>query len=170
MTKWIAFLAFALLPAGPVFGQAVNGELTANGGKRVTLTNVAAYEVDSTSERGYMDVVVVLSDRALTREEVLTTGKLEELVKKNGLTALRVVFDPNCTVKSASPFHPAFTNYISSAAFVIWKPGTYDEKQIAGRLHTDGEREFIGQKWSFDITFATPITLDPQAKTLPKKE
>lgn len=170
MTQWIAFLAFALLPAGLVSGQAVNGELTANGGKRVTLTNVAAYEVDSTSERGYMDVVVVLSDRALTREEVLTTGKLEELVKKNGLTALRVVFDPNCTIKSASPFHPAFTNYISSAAFVVWKPGTYDEKQIAGRLYTDGEREFIGQKWSFDITFATPITLDPGAKTLPKKQ
>ena len=102
MTKWIALFAFVLLPAGLVFGQAVNGELTANGGQRVRLTNVAAYEVDSTSERGYMDVVVVLSDRALTREEVLTTGKLEELVKKNGLTALRVVLDPNCKVKSFS--------------------------------------------------------------------
>ena len=63
MTKWIALFAFALLPAGLVSGQAVNGELTANGGKRVTLTNVAAYEVDSASEKGYMDVVVVLSDR-----------------------------------------------------------------------------------------------------------
>ena len=31
MTKWIALLAFALLPAGLVSGQAVNGELTAGG-------------------------------------------------------------------------------------------------------------------------------------------
>jgi hypothetical protein len=70
---------------------------------------------------------------------------------------------------SAEPLHPAFTTFVSSAAFVRWQPSAYDEKRVAGRFWTDGTQKAFKQEWSYDVTFSAPITLDPEAKTVPKK-
>jgi hypothetical protein len=70
---------------------------------------------------------------------------------------------------SAEPLHPALTSFVSSAAFVRWQPTAYDEKRVAGRFWTDGAQSAFGQQWSYDVTFSTPITLDPAAKTVPEK-
>ena len=53
-----------LLVATIATAQEVNGSLLVNG-KSAALKSVIAQEVDSTTEKGYMDVVVVLSDRKL---------------------------------------------------------------------------------------------------------
>jgi len=150
-------------------GQTVKGQLTANG-LTGPLSHVAAYEVDSPTERGLIDVVVVFSDRQLPRETALNTDKLGELMLNDNLVALRVVFDPRGKVKSAAPFHPALKSFIQSGAFVKWKPSAYTEKEIGGRLFTNGDQQFAGQRWRYDITFATPIVLDPNAKTGPPKK
>jgi hypothetical protein len=152
---------------GVAIAQEVNGSLVANG-KSAMLTHVIAQEVDSTTEKGYMDVIVVLSDRKLTVSDAGNVERLEAMSRRDGLVALVVRINPDAKVMSAEPVHPAFTTFVSSAAFIRWKPSAYDEKRVAGRFWTDGEQNAFRQQWSYDITFSTPITLDPAAKTLRK--
>ena len=33
----------------------------------------------------------------------------------------------------------------------------------------EGIQSQFRQKWSYDVTFSAPVTLDPEARTLPKK-
>lgn len=169
MTLRLEIVLAAFIFSAACHAQSVNGQLAANGAAGL-LSHVAAYEVDSPTERGYMDVVLLFSDRKLPREAALNTGILQEMMLKNGLVALRVVIDPDGRVKSAAPFHPALKTFIQSAAFVKWKPSAYNVNKIAGRLYTGGEQQLAGQHWSYDITFSAPITLDPEAKTVPQKK
>jgi len=158
----------ALLFAGVAAAQEVSGTLTANG-KSAALRYAIAQEVDSTTEKGYMDVIVVLSDRKLGAADAHNIEKLEGMTRGDGLVALVVKINPDARVMSAEPLHPAFTTFVSSAAFVRWKPSAYDEKRIAGRFWTEGTQNEFRQQWSYDLTFSAPITLDPEAKTVPKK-
>jgi len=157
-----------LLFASAVTAQEVNGSLVANG-KSAALKYAVAQEVDSATEKGYMDVIVVLSDRKLGAADARNTERLEAMARKDGLVALVVRINPDAKVMSAEPLHPAFTAFVSSAAFIRWKPTAYDEKRVAGRFSTDGMQNEFRQRWSYDVTFSTPITLDPEAKTVPKK-
>ncbi len=169
MTALFARIACALLVfAGAAAAQDVKGSLTANG-KPATLTHATAYEVDSGLEKGYMDVVVVLSDRALAPADARDPDRLEGLARKEGLAGLVVRLNPDARILSAAPLHPAFTTFIRSAVFVRWQPSAFDEKRVAGRFWTDGTQSEFGQKWSYDVTFSTPIALDPAAATLPRK-
>jgi hypothetical protein len=156
-----------LLLAGVAIAQEVNGSLVANG-KSAALKYAVAQEVDSGTEEGYMDVIVVLSDRKLGTADARNLERLEALARKDGLIALVVRLNPDAKVMSAEPLHPAFTTFVSSAAFIHWKPTAYDENRVAGRFWTDGPQNEFRQQWSYDVTFSTPITLDPAAKTLPK--
>jgi len=158
----------ALLFAGVAAAQEVSGTLTANG-KSAALRYAIAQEVDSTTEKGYMDVIVVLSDRKLGAADAHNIEKLEGMTRRDGLVALVVKINPDARVMSAEPLHPAFTTFVSSAAFVRWKPSAYDEKRIAGRFWTEGTQNEFRQQWSYDLTFSAPITLDPEAKTVPKQ-
>ena len=169
MVKRLAALAWAsLLLVGVSAAQEVNGSLTANG-KSGTLKYAIAQEVDSVTEKGYMDVIVVLSDRKLTPAEARDVERLEDMVRRDGLVALVVRINPDARIMSAEPLHPAFTTFMSSAAFIRWKPSAYDEKRVAGRFWTEGTQNEFRQQWSYDVTFAAPIALDPAAKTVPKK-
>ena len=116
-----------------------------------------------------MDVIVVLSDRKLSAADARNIEKLEGMTRRDGLVALFVKINPDARVMSAEPLHPAFTTFVSSAAFVRWKPSVYDEKTVAGRFWTEGTQNEFRQQWSYDLTFSAPITLDPEAKTVPKK-
>lgn len=165
----IAAGAFAMLAvSGVALAQDVKGSLTANG-KSAELRYAIAQEVDSGTEKGYMDVVVVLSDRKLSAADARDVERLEAMARKDGLVALAVKLDPDAKVMSAEPLHPAFTSFVSSAAFVRWKPSAYDEKRVAGRFWTEGTQKEFRQEWSYDVTFSAPIVLDPAARTAPKK-
>jgi len=148
--------------------QEVSGSLTANG-KSAALKYAVAQEVDSATEKGYLDVIVVLSDRKLTATDARNLEKLEAMTRKEGLVGLVVRINPDAKVMSAEPLHPAFTTLVSSAAFIRWKPTAYDEKRVAGRFWTEGRQSEFRQQWSYDVTFSAPITLDPAAKTVPTK-
>jgi hypothetical protein len=169
VNRFLAASALACLAATGAGAQAVKGELTVNG---VTnpLTHVRAYEVDSTTEKGFMDNIVIIANRVVPREVALDDKKLGKLTSSGKLVALRVVLDPDCNVKSAAPYHPALKAFISSAAFITWKPSACNETIVAGRFFTDGLQELAGQKWKYDVTFSSPITLDPKAVTVPKKK
>lgn len=158
-----AMLVFANI----VTAQEVNGSLVVNG-KPAVLKYAVAQEVDSVTETGYMDVILVLSDRKLAAADALNIERLEAMTRKDGLVALVVRVNPDAKVMSAEPLHPAFTTFVSSAAFIRWKPTAYNEKRVAGRFWTDGTQSEFRQQWSYDVTFSTPITLDPAAKTLRK--
>src|SRR5499427_11086975 len=116
-----------------------------------------------------MDVLVVLSDRKLSAADARNIERLETMSRKDGLVALVVRINPDAKIMSAEALHPAFTTFVSSAAFVRWKPSAYDEKRVAGRFWTEGTQDAFKQQWSYDVTFSAPITLDPAAKTVPKK-
>jgi hypothetical protein len=164
----VAATACFLALTGPASAQDVKGSLTANG-KTAELRYAIAQEVDSATEKGYLDVVVVLSDRKLSAADARSTDRLEAMARKDGLAALVVKLDPDAKVLSAAPLHPAFTTFISSAAFVRWKPSACDEKHVAGRFWTEGTQNEFKQAWSYDVTFEAPIVLDPAASTVPKK-
>ncbi len=168
MKAVFAIACATLLCASAVAAQEVNGSLVANG-KSAALNYAVAQEVDSATEKGYMDVIVVLSDRKLGTADARNIERLETMARKDGLVALVVRINPDAKVMSAEPLHPAFTTFVSSAAFIRWKPTAYDEKRVAGRFSTDGTQNEFRQQWSYDVTFSTPITLDPEAKTVPKK-
>lgn len=70
-------------------------------------------------------------------------------------------------MKSAAPYHPAFTSFISSGVLVRWEPTATEETTVAGRGYTGGEQEAFGEKWQYDLTFTAPIVLDPEASTVP---
>ncbi|HUH93220.1 MAG TPA: hypothetical protein VL742_08765, partial [Casimicrobiaceae bacterium] len=89
--------------------------------------------------------------------------------RRDGLVALVVPIDPDAKIMSAEPLHPAFTTFVSSAAFIRRKPSAYDEKRVAGRFWTEGPQNEFRQQWSYDVTFSAPIALDPAAKTVPKQ-
>jgi hypothetical protein len=156
-----------LLFASIVCAQEVTGSIVANG-KSGLLKYAVAQEVDSATEKGYMDVIVVLSDRKLGAAEARNIERLEAMTREEGLVALVVRINPDAKIMSAEPLHPAFTTFVSSAAFIRWKPTAYDEKRVAGRSWTDGTQSEFRQQWSYDVTFTAPITLDPAAKTLRK--
>ena len=160
-------LALCLAVANPAAAQQAKGTLEANG-KSTALTHAIAVEVDSATERGYLDVVVV-SDRPVTASEARDAATLEARVRRDGLAALRVVVNSDAKVMSAEPLHPAFTTFVSSALWVRFVPSAYDEKRIAGRFHTPGKQNEFKQQWSYDVTFSAPIVLDPAATTVPKK-
>lgn len=162
-----AGLAMALA-ASPALAQQAKGSLEANG-KSASLSYAIAVEVDSTTEPGYLDVVVVVSDRKLTAGEARDATLLENKVRNEGLVALRVVLNPDAKVMSAEPLHPAFTTFVSSALWAKFVPSAYDEKKVAGRFHTPGRQNEFRQQWSYDVTFSAPIVLDPAAKTVPRK-
>lgn len=170
LRRWIAVVAgAAVLLAAPVAqAQQARGTLVANG-QRAALTHAIAVEVDSTTEPGYLDVVVVVSDRRLTAAQARDRDALESMVRRDGLAAIRVVIDPDAKVKSAAPLHPAFTTFVSSALWIAWKPTAYDETRVAGRFATDGTVNEFRQAWSYDVTFDAPVVLDPAAKTVPKR-
>jgi hypothetical protein len=168
MKRLAALTGATLLLAGVSAAQEVNGSLTANG-KSGTLKYAIAQEVDSATEKGYMDVIVVLSDRKLAPTDVRNVERLEDLTRKEGLVALVVRINPDAKIMSAEPLHPAFTTFVSSAAFIGWKPTAYDEKRVAGRFWTEGTQNEFRQQWSYDVTFSAPIALDPAARTVPKK-
>jgi hypothetical protein len=157
-----------LLVAGIATAQEVNGSLVANG-KSAVLKYGIAQEVDSATEKGYMDVIVVLSDRKVGITDARNIERLEAMTRNDGLIALVVRINPDAKIMSAEPLHPAFTTFVSSAAFIQWKPTAYDEKSVAGRFWTEGTQSAFRQQWSYDVTFSTPITLDPAAKTIRKK-
>ncbi len=154
-------------PAAPAKAPTatVRGNFTANG-KTVALTHAAAYEVDSPSEKGQMDIVVILSDRALRPADVLSTDALEAMMTAKKLNALRVVLNSDCHVRSAVPYAGAMKNFVYSAAMISWKPTAFDEKTVAGRFFTDGPQDLGGETWSYDLTFSAPIVLDPAARTV----
>jgi hypothetical protein len=160
--------SIAVLAAPSAFAQQVKGTLTANG-KSAELKYAIAQEVDSGTEKGYMDVVVVLSDRKLSAADARDVQRLEAMSRKDGLVALVVRLNPDAKVMSAEPLHPAFTSFVSSAAFVRSKPSAYEEKRVAGRFRTEGTQKEFRQEWSYDVTFEAPIALDPDARTTPKK-
>jgi hypothetical protein len=164
----ITAAACLLALAGPASAQDARGSLTANG-KTAELRYAIAQEVDSATEKGYLDVVVVLSDRKLSAADARSTDRLEAMARRDGLAALVVKLDPDAKVLSAEPLHAAFTTFVSSGAFVRWKPSAYDEKRVAGRFWTEGVQKEFKQEWSYDVTFDAPIVLDPAAKTVPRK-
>ncbi len=164
----LAALGLALVLTAPgVLAQDAGGTLVANG-KTASLRHAIAVEVDSVAEPGYLDVVVVVSDRKLTPAQARDASLLESMARRDGLAAVRVVINPDAKVMSAEPIHPAFSTFVSSALWARFEPTAYDEKRIAGRLRTPGLQDAFRQQWSYDVTFAAPIVLDPDAKTVPR--
>jgi hypothetical protein len=97
-------------------------------------------EVDSATEPGYLDVVVVISDRKLRPRRPSDAAGLEAMSRRDGLVAVRVVLDPDAKVTSAEPLHPAFTTFVSSALWVRYEPTAYDEARRGASTRPTAER------------------------------
>jgi hypothetical protein len=139
----LALCIALLLAAGCADAAEAVGSLTANG-KNAEMKYALAWETDSTTEPGYLDVTILISDREIAEEVARDRDR----------------------VMSAEPLHQAFTTMVSSALWIRWEPSAFDEKRVAGRFHSDGLRQEFGQKWQYDITFSAPILLDPEAQTI----
>lgn len=154
-----------LLTAGFAGASETVGSLTANG-RTAEMKYALAWETDSASDPGYLDVAILISDREIAEEVARDRDRLEMLARNGELAGLLVVLNPDAKVMSAEPLHQAFSTMVSSALWIRWQPTAFDEKRVAGRFHSDGLRQEFGQKWQYDITFSAPILLDPKAQTV----
>jgi len=77
--------------------QEATGSITANG-KSAALKHAVAYETDSKTEKGFMDVVIVLSDRKLTPSDARDHDRLEAMARRGGVAGLVVRIDPDAKV------------------------------------------------------------------------
>ncbi|KAB2889173.1 MAG: hypothetical protein F9K32_13770 [Desulfobulbaceae bacterium] len=159
------FCGVILLTAGLARAADTVGSLTANG-RTAEMTHALAWETDSTTEPGYLDVTILISDREIAEAVARDRDRLEVMARNGELAGLLVVLNPDARVMSAEPLHQAFTTMVSSALWIRWEPTAFDEKRVAGRFHSDGLRQEFGQKWKYDITFSAPIVLDPKGKTV----
>ncbi len=161
MTRHLLITSCLLLFAAAATAQDVEGRMTVNG-QKASLAHAAAMEVDSDTEPGYLDVLVVLSSRELTSGQMTDVEELERMSFKEGLSAIRLLLDPDCQVKSVSYYHPAFKVFLVNAGEDVWEPSAFDER-VAGRIRSQGKQEAFNQTWEYDFTFSTPIELDPEA-------
>ena len=83
--------------------QEVNGSLLVNG-QSAALKFAVVQEVDSATEKGFMDVIVVLSDRKLGTTEARNVERLETMARKDGLVALVVRINPDAKIMSPNRF------------------------------------------------------------------
>jgi hypothetical protein len=74
-------------------------------GKSAVLKYAVAQEVDSALEKGYMDVIVVLSDRKLGAADARDIERLEAMTRNDGLVALVVRLNTDARIMSAEPLH-----------------------------------------------------------------
>ncbi len=161
MRRLIFVISCMSLFAAAAHAEDISGSMSVNG-QEATLTHAAAMEVDSDTEPGYLDVLVVLSSRELTADQMTDVEELERLSFKDNLSAIRLLLNPDCEVKSVSYYHPAFKVFLVNAGEDTWEPSAFDER-VAGRIHSGGRQEGFNQIWEYDFTFSTPIVLDPEA-------
>ena len=159
------FALLLLLVPSWAWTQDVSGSITVKG-KEMELRHAYAFEIDSASDPGYLDVLVVLTSRPITAEQALDREELERLSFKEGLAGIRLLLDPDCTPRGLATYHPSFTVFLDGAGEHRWQPSAFDER-VAGRLSTPGRQEALGQKWEFDVEFSALIQLDPEATTVP---
>lgn len=141
-------------------GQSVSGTYVANS-KTVELRHALAMEIDSDTEPGYLDVLVLLTDREITEEQAKSQETLERLSFKEGLSGIRLLLDPDCKVKQIGPYHPTFKVFVVNHSLPEWSPSAYDET-VAGKLRQERQSDY-GQTWEYDLTFDVPIIADPEA-------
>ena len=103
--KNLNFLLLAMLLFVPnnLMAAETAGFLTANG-QKAGLKYAIAYETDSISDPGFLDVVIVISDRKISESVARNQEKLEEMARNKELVALRVVLNPDAKVMSAEPY------------------------------------------------------------------
>ena len=98
-------------------------------------------------------------------EECRRSAVLDRLAELHGL-------QPGINLKRELPLPARATLLwaIAPAADPELRPRTVSRvKRVAGRFSTEGPQDAFRQQWSYDATFAAPITLDPDAKTVPGK-
>jgi hypothetical protein len=92
------------------------------------------------------------------------------MARKDGLVRARRQAQPDAKVMSAEPLHPAFTAFISFGGVrALEAQRLRREARRRPLLDREACRRSFKQEWSYDVTFSAPITLDPAAKTMPKK-
>lgn len=161
----VCLFVCAIVMPSIAWTQQVDGSITVKG-KKMDLRHAQAFEIDSDTEPGYLDVLIVLTSRPITAEQARDREELERLSFKEGLAGIRLVLDPDCKPKALATYHPGFTVFLDGAGEHRWQPSAFDER-VAGRLSTPGRQESMGQKWEYDVEFSAPIVLDPEATTVP---
>src|SRR4029434_4684667 len=100
MNATLASVTFStLLVANIAAAQDVNGSLVVNG-QSAARKSAVAQEVDSATEKGYMDVIVVLSDRKLGLTDARNVERLETMTRKEGLVTLAVRINLAPTIRA----------------------------------------------------------------------
>lgn len=158
-------ILFSLVVPSAAWSQDVEGTISVKG-RAMDLRHAHAFEIDSDTEPGYLDVLIVLTSRPITADQARDREELERLSFKEGLAGIRLVLDPDCKPKALATYHPGFTVFLDGAGEHRWQPSAFDER-VAGRLSTPGRQESMGQKWEYDVEFSVPIVLDPEATTVP---
>lgn len=164
-TRIALVLFFVAALSWAASGGEVSGSITVKG-KTMELSHAQAFEVDSDTEPGYLDVLIVLTSRPITADQARDREELERLSFEDGLAGIRLLLDPDCKPKALATYHPNFSVFLDGAGEHRWQPSAFDER-VAGRLTTPGRQEAMGQTWEYDVEFSTRIVLDPEATTVP---
>jgi len=159
--------------ASLTFGQTsatVNGTLTVDG-KATKLSNALALQtkdwtLGANHKMVEVDVIkLVLSDSPV--DDVEDDFELGARGKAGTLNAVRLVLGKKGEVMSGNIYHKAFEGGTSGlfTSHIIFESKAMNNKTVAGKVRMDKPMEMGGPKHDFNVTFSSPVQVEPKPTT-----
>jgi len=163
-----ASAATELAASGPklIDGGAI-GTLTVDGSS-VKLTHSLARSQPGTFDEKKTEWVVLLSDRPVAAEMFGDTSKLMSAVNEGALQGLVLTVNPDEIPYHLRFLHPKTSMQVSGSGFWNLDVTDFSDKRIAARFYTTEVRDMGDHKYSYDVSFATPVevTVAPKEMTV----
>ena len=137
------------------------GTLTVDG-KPSKLSISYATTKENPFEEEKTDIVIYLTDVAVTPEVMDSVSQLTDMVKQGKLKMVKVIVDENKDVTGLEAYHPALDGggvLLSGTGIADFQPVTFTNKMVEGKV-TKAESKSFGHAWSVDASFKTAVA-DP---------
>ncbi|MEO8036546.1 MAG: hypothetical protein ABI837_19065 [Acidobacteriota bacterium] len=127
-------------------------------GKTVTLTHVAARRAPNVFHEEKMDTILYITDQELPADGLAHEEKIDSAASAGTIHGLRLKID-----EDESPAHLMFllpdnNMQISGSGIFNFDATDFSDKHVTGRFYTTSEQDFMDKhKFSYDVTFATPV-------------
>ena len=154
MTKTLP-LFLAVLTAAVAQAPA-DGKLTV-AGQTVKLTQAYAHLTKGFFDEKKDDIVVLLTDRALTDAQVRDGFALRRLSEEGKLSFVQETINSTGQIVNFTVGNRAFKVSPSGGSTEHVFDGKRDAKTISGKVYTKGVQEFFGSKYEYAATFNVAI-------------
>lgn len=128
-------------------------------GKPSKLSIAYATTKENPFEEEKTDIVIYLTDVAVTPEVMDSVNQLTDMVKQGKLKMVKVIVDENKDVTGLEAYHPALDGggvLLSGTGIADFQPVTFTNKMVEGKV-TKAESKSFGHAWAVDASFKTAV-------------